>query len=181
MLVINLYGGPGSGKSTTAAGVFYKLKLWGINAELVSEYAKDLVYEGRLAAMCEEQDYILAEQHKRIFRNIGKVDVVVTDSPLMLSTIYIPTHWELSKKAGYIDAFKSLVKSTNDQYNNLNFFLDRPNKYDSDGRAQTHEEAIQKDNEILEMLEHYEMEYQTFKTDAIVCNEIVDVIRKEFY
>lgn len=181
MLVVNLYGGPGSGKSTTAAGVFYKLKLWGINAELVTEYAKDLVYEGRLAVMCEEQDYIFAEQHKRIYRNIGDVDVVVTDSPLMLSTIYLPTHWKLSKKSGYVDAFKALVKATNDQYDNLNVFLDRPDKYDSDGRAQTHEEAIEKDNEIHDMLIHYQLAYFTFKTDAIVCNEIVDIIRKSFY
>ncbi len=180
MLVVNLYGGPGSGKSTTAAGVFYKLKLWGFNVELVTEYAKDLVYEGRLAAMCEEQDYILAEQHKRIYRLIDYVDVVVTDSPLMLSTIYIPPHW-YGTKPDYVDAFKNLVNTTNDQYNNLNFFLDRPDKYDSDGRAQTHEEAIQKDNEIHEMLQHYEIAYHTLKTDALVCNEIVDVIRKEFY
>ncbi len=181
MLVVNLYGGPSSGKSTCVAGVFYKLKLWGMNVELVNEYAKDLVYEGRLSAMCEEQDYIFAEQHKRIFRYKGSVDVVITDSPLMLSTIYIPTHWELSKKAGYVDSFKTFVKYTNDQYNNLNFFLDRPDEYSSEGRAHIQEEAVQKDHEIHEMLQYYEIGYQIMKTDATVCNNIVDVILKEFY
>lgn len=41
-IYVNLYGGPGSGKSTTAAGVVSQLKLLSINAELVTEYAKDL-------------------------------------------------------------------------------------------------------------------------------------------
>jgi len=181
MLVVNLYGGPGSGKSTTAAGVFYKLKLWGYNADLVGEYAKDLVYEGRLAVMCEEQDYIFAEQHKRIYRHIGDVDVVVTDSPLMLSTIYLPTHWELSKRSSYIKALKALIYETDQQYNNLNIFLERPDSYSEDGRAQTLEESIQKDEEIKEMLVKNDIPFHTLKTNANVANEVVDIIRKEFY
>lgn len=41
MKVINLFAGPGSGKSTTCAGVFSKLKLAGVNCEMALEYAKD--------------------------------------------------------------------------------------------------------------------------------------------
>ncbi len=44
-LVVNLLGGPGSGKSTTAADVFARLKWQDINCELVTEFAKDLVWE----------------------------------------------------------------------------------------------------------------------------------------
>lgn len=40
-LVVNLFGGPGSGKSTGAAYVFARLKMLGYNAELVTEFAKD--------------------------------------------------------------------------------------------------------------------------------------------
>lgn len=40
--VINLYGGPGTGKSTTAAMLFAKMKLAGFNCEYVPEFAKDL-------------------------------------------------------------------------------------------------------------------------------------------
>ena len=42
-IVVNLIGGPGSGKSTTAAGLFYNLKKLGINCEMALEYAKDKV------------------------------------------------------------------------------------------------------------------------------------------
>ena len=44
-LVINLFGGPGCGKSTIAALLFGKLKQNGINCEMALEYAKDKVWE----------------------------------------------------------------------------------------------------------------------------------------
>ena len=40
-LVINLFGGPGCGKSTTMARLFADLKARGYNVEMVSEFAKD--------------------------------------------------------------------------------------------------------------------------------------------
>jgi hypothetical protein len=44
MKVINLWAGPGAGKSTTAAGLFL-MKLTGRRVELVTEYAKEVVYD----------------------------------------------------------------------------------------------------------------------------------------
>ena len=43
--IVNLFGAPGAGKSTGAAYIFSKLKLAGVNAELVTEFAKDKVWE----------------------------------------------------------------------------------------------------------------------------------------
>lgn len=57
-------GGPGSGKSTTAAGVFYNIKKKFIHAELVTEYAKDLVWN-EAEAFLNNQIYIFGEQHNR--------------------------------------------------------------------------------------------------------------------
>lgn len=45
MLVINLFGVPGAGKSTGAAYIFARLKMLGINTELVTEFAKDKVWD----------------------------------------------------------------------------------------------------------------------------------------
>ena len=44
-LHINLWAGPGTGKSTMAAGIFAALKWNKIDCELVSEYAKQIVWE----------------------------------------------------------------------------------------------------------------------------------------
>ena len=46
-LTVNLFGGPGTGKSTTSAAVFSLLKMHGVNAELITEFAKDLTWEKR--------------------------------------------------------------------------------------------------------------------------------------
>ena len=45
MLIVSLCGQPGVGKSTGSAYVFSKLKMAGVNAELVTEFAKDKVWE----------------------------------------------------------------------------------------------------------------------------------------
>ena len=86
-LVINLFGGPGCGKSTTMARLFADLKARGYNVEMVSEFAKDLVYEQRQETMKDEL-YIFAKQHHRLFRVNDKVDVIITDRPLLLTNIY---------------------------------------------------------------------------------------------
>ena len=67
MQIVNLFGGPGSGKSTTAAGLFYEVKKLKLNVELVTEYAKDAVWEKR-HNLLDDQIYIFAKQQRRISR-----------------------------------------------------------------------------------------------------------------
>jgi len=89
-ICVNLFAGAGAGKSTCASGVFSLLKHHNVNAELITEYAKDLVWEGRLHLNRNDIE-IFTEQLKRQHRLAGKVDVMVTDSPLVL----IPSHFLL--------------------------------------------------------------------------------------
>ena len=89
-IVVNLIGSPGSGKSTTAAGLFYNLKKLGINCEMALEYAKDKVYEESFKTM-DDQLYIFGKQYHRMWRLKNLVDVIITDSPLLLSIYYNKT------------------------------------------------------------------------------------------
>ena len=58
--IINLFGGPGCGKSTTASGIFYELKKRGYECELSPEFAKDKVWEDSLRTL-DDQIYIFGK------------------------------------------------------------------------------------------------------------------------
>lgn len=133
MLIVNLFGAPGAGKSTGAAYVFSKLKMAGINAELVTEFAKDKVWEGSQAVF-ENQAYIFGKQYFRISRLQNKVDVAITDSPILLSSFY--NRDEVLGKE--LDALVTKVFNT---YNNYNVFIDRVKPYNPVGRFQTEAES----------------------------------------
>ena len=79
-LVVNLFGTPGVGKSTGAAYIFSELKMRGINAELVTEFAKDKVWENN-DEVFKNQAYIFGKQSYKMSRCRDKVDVIITDSP----------------------------------------------------------------------------------------------------
>lgn len=140
-LVVNLFAGPGSGKSTGAAYIFAKLKMQGINAELVTEYAKDLVWADNLSTLAN-QIHVYGEQSGRISRVAGKVQVIITDSPLLMSSCYC------NEATPYHDAFCQLVKQDFEQYTNINYFLKRIKAYNPAGRLQDEAAAKEKDKEI---------------------------------
>ena len=133
MLVVNLFGAPGAGKSTGAAYVFSKLKMAGVNAELVTEFAKDKVWEDSYSAF-RNQTYIFGEQYFRISRLENKVDVVVTDSPLLLSSFY-------NKNDMIYEELDALVDKVFKSYVNLNVFIDRTKGYNPVGRLHTESES----------------------------------------
>ena len=134
-LVINLFGAPGAGKSTGAAIVFAELKKRGVNAELVTEFAKDKTWEGNATALgCQE--YVFGKQSYRLARCRADVDVIVTDSPLPLSLLYVTDPALLGD-----GAFQKVVMNVFNSYNNLNYYVNRVKPYNPKGRNQTEAES----------------------------------------
>lgn len=172
MIVVNFFGGPGSGKSTSAAHVFALLKWEGVNCELTTEFAKDKVWEDSLAVL-NDQPYILGKQHHKLFRLIGNVDVVLTDSPLLLSTIY-------GDKWG--DGFEAYAIELFNRYTNINFFLTRLKDYNPKGRVQNYEEAQQLDSLIREKLDKYNYPYDIIpgvpESAVNITARIMELIKK---
>jgi hypothetical protein len=156
MKVINFFAGPGSGKSTCAAGVFTAMKHRDIKCELVTEYAKDMTYENRHLTL-SDQLYMLAKQNQRLKRLEGKVDYAITDSPLIMGLVY--------QVEGYYENFAPLVKEIFNSYDNVNFFIERLKKYQTYGRNQTEEQAKGKDLEIIHLLAKYSIESKRVKGD----------------
>ena len=114
-LVVNLFGVPCAGKSTGAAYIFYKLKTLGLNVELVTEFAKDKVWEQNDEAL-KNQAYIFGQQAFRLSRCVDKVDVIITDSPLPLSIIY-------NKDKRLTENFNKSVMDVFNSYENINYLF----------------------------------------------------------
>lgn len=168
MIVVNLFAGPGSGKSTTCAGVFSKLKLIGINCEMALEYAKDKVWENSLDVL-NDQIYIFGNQLHRINRLKDKVDVIITDSPLLLSIVY---NCEENK------IFNELVIDQFNRLDNLNYYVVRDDSFNPKGRVHNYEESIEKDNQIKKLLHDNKIEYTTVYKHNSVDTIINDVLNR---
>jgi hypothetical protein len=155
MKVINLWGGPGSGKSTTAAGLFYEMKKAQLNVELVTEYAKDMVWEGRHNVL-EDQIYIFAKQQRRISRLKGHgIEWVITDSPIALGLVYL-------KEGSLSSSFHDLVMEVFNSFNNHNFLLQRNFTYNPVGRNQKDAgEAKVYDQKVSDLLDSWKVPFQT--------------------
>ena len=71
-LIINLFGGAGIGKSTLMARIFSELKVQGYDCEMVTEFAKDLVWEKRNETFKDEL-YILQSKIIDYLESMGRL------------------------------------------------------------------------------------------------------------
>lgn len=170
-LVINLIGGPGSGKSTTMAGVFYWLKKHMINCEMATEYAKDKVWEEDYRAM-DDQIYIIGKQFHRISRLIDKVDIVIMDTSLLSSIIYDKNHSE---------ALKQLCIEAFNKFNNKVYFIERDDiSYETSGRRETSDKAKEIDNAYKDLMDELGIEYKCLHNSDSVDTIINDLIEDKY-
>jgi nicotinamide riboside kinase len=174
--IINIFGGPCAGKSTVAADLFSVMKRRHLSTELVTEYAKSLVYQGREKILQEEQLYIFAKQLLQQKSIYGQADFVVTDSPILLSAIYCKVDGFVPK-----NAFQHLVVETFNAYDNVNILLERNKKfpYDSKGRTQKDvKEAEEVDIKIKNFLIEYNIPFINLVSDEkaakVICQYIME-------
>jgi nicotinamide riboside kinase len=165
--IINLYGGPGTGKSTSAAYLFYLLKTKGINAELVREYVKDWAWEGRTPSVYD-QLYFLGKQIRKESMLYGKCTALVTDSPVLQNAYYA------AKTGPPIEAFYK--QSEADGHRHLHVFLKRSKPYNPAGRYQTEAQAKECDGEITKLLMSMGVRFTTNDTDEQSLKDLVDFI-----
>lgn len=153
--IINLYGGPGTGKSTTASLIYYILKSYDMNVELVSEFAKDLTWQNRKEEL-DCQFYVVGHQIYRIKSLIGKVSHIITDSPILLASAYCkPSETKL----------KEAIIEEHLKYDNIEIFLNRSKPYNPSGRSQNFDEAKQLDLKIRSLLIEHQISYIETNTD----------------
>lgn len=173
-IVINLYGGPCCGKSTVSAGLFYELKCLGVECELTGEYAKDKTWDDHQTVL-RNQPYVFGKQLHRIWRLQNKVDIIVCDSPILLSTIY---------DSDDSDLFELYVLEQYKKYNNINFVLERKfynEGYQENGRNQTMQEAIEIDNDVENLLDKHNLSYTKIceSNSKKMVNKILEILKEK--
>lgn len=169
-LVISLLSGPGAGKSSAMATIFSMFKWAGIDCEMATEYAKDMVWSNATSIL-DNQIHVFGEQHNRIWRLNGKVDVIITDSPFILSAVY---------DSEQRPAFKALILKEFHKFNNLVVYVNRVKPYNPNGRIQKNIEAArEKDVEVLSLLSEHLIPYQRVDgTEESVRNWTANLIKQ---
>lgn len=128
MKVINFFGSPGVGKSTTALLITALLKRSQVDAEISPEVVKEYIHS-KSEHLLAYQNYIFAAQDRqlRILQDSNEVEMAVTDAPLLNSVFYAPKT--------YPACFKELVFTVFNEYDNINFYINRKHTYTHQGRV----------------------------------------------
>lgn len=153
--IIEIYGGPGCGKSTTAAGLYYQLKLLDKNAELVREYVKKWAWDGILPRHLD-QLYITGKQSKAESMLYGKVDFIVTDCPLYMGVIYDAKY---NKSFLVEDAVTRFNAESLSQVERYRYLLTRSKPFNPSGRFCSAEGAAETDQDIRNYLDDKGLDY----------------------
>ncbi len=173
-IVVNMFASPGSGKSTLASYTFAKLKMLGVNCELVTEFAKDKVWENNNTALAN-QLYVFAKQYYRVDRCADKVDVIITDSPLALSPMY-------NKDPDIHEPLKQLALKIANKYNNLNYFIRRIKKYNPIGRLQTEAESDEIAVKLRDAMDANGIKYIAIDGDLmsadVIVQDVMELLKK---
>lgn len=156
-----------------AAAVFSELKFRNVNCEYIQEYAKDKAWEfgkpEKTPKVIQAQEYIFAKQHFRMRRCANDVELLICDSPLINSILYIEDGFVLP-------SLRQVVMEAHNLYDNTNVFLERVKPYNPNGRFQDEEGAKQKDTEIIDILNRYNVQYTKLRGERESLKAILNLL-----
>lgn len=171
---INLMGGAGCGKSITATNIRAKMGFAGYDIELVDEVIKDWTYIPRIPASCDSFFLEASQIEKEDIRLRAGVDLIVSDSPLMLQYFYAKWH--------KVPLQKPMLQASlefEELYPSLHIFIERDDKFYSEvGRYETLEQAKEIDIAIKNVMRENHISYSVFSCidqEAII-NYIITMV-----
>jgi nicotinamide riboside kinase len=147
--VVNLYSGPGSGKSTLAANLFGEMKAKGYDVELVREWVKLWAYEKRELHFTN-QAIVFGRQVEEETAFYGKVDVLITDCPILISPFYEQANHGTLHLLPVAKVVVEQAEKAGVKYWNL--FLKRKWDYQTEGRWQDEKQAKALDGKMIDFL-----------------------------
>lgn len=143
---INIYGVPGSGKTTLASELFAELKKRKLLVEQVTEQAKPYALKG-IPIVGWLQVEVFIQQLRCEEQALTKVPLLVTDCPLWLMVAYARYHENphVCELADFADRFDR-------QFPSCSVYLEQREEYDTLGRLHTQKELPAIDYEIRSVL-----------------------------
>jgi hypothetical protein len=172
-VVVNFVAGPGVGKSLMSALIYSELKMMNITAEYVQEYAKLLVWQERFEEL-NNQYLVSTKQYKMLKAVDKKVDVICTDSPLLLGLLYNKTY---KTNVSNIEKTEAMILTKMEEFNNIYIFLERMDyPYETQGRVHNEIEARIIDKQLKELLENLGIEHLTVKSQKNSIQEIMSYV-----
>ncbi len=153
---VNIYGGPGVGKSTLAARIYSDLRRRFVNVELVQEVVKQYVYAGRTL---QPWDYVhlFGQQFEAEHLPLSAgVKTIVTDSPLFLQCIYA-----FECDSPVYEQLVDICRIWDEEYSVFNILVLRSSStpYETLGRWQDKKGAEKVDKVVREHLDRHLIDY----------------------
>lgn len=174
-LALNLFGEPCAGKTAAAHYITGCLKMLGIHAEYTGEYAKDCAWEHRSLTVAD-QIYIFAKQYHRmwVLAQSDETEVIVTDSPLLLSIHY-------NRDPTVQVPLDDLVQACWAQFDNRCYWLERSGfEFQADGRFQASSaEAAEVGAGIIATAAKYGIRMQTISSQRSMLDTVAEQIAEE--
>lgn len=149
---IELYGGPGAGKSSTAHWIMWYIKRHGLyTAELAVEKIKRAAYAGRQISLDDQKVYTSLQcLEDRAAVNTG-ADFVVCESPVNLGLVYIA-----ARGGAGLSQTTTIIEKTDlniPEENKIRLNCKREKAYQPKGRWQAVEAAKDVDKDVERLLE----------------------------
>ena len=175
--IVNLFSGPGSGKTSIASGLMYELKKKHISCDAPYEFPKLLAWDDNQSAI-KDQLYVIANQHRGIVHSYGKVDYIVLDSPILLSLVYKNYYDENAYPSVlYNESFDKMILGIHSHYDNLNIVLKRGvGVYNNKERFQQLNSSLELDILIKNMLDIHSIPYVEIEVNDNTVTNIMNLL-----
>lgn len=151
MILFNIWGTPGSGKTTTAAALFLAFKRAHRHVELVGEQARWHMQNGSTCMLEDNQFVVSALQFEKV-KSLERVgcEVAIAECPFQQGSLY-------DEHLIYHNELKALLKKCADYFSlnghgTYNVFVERAHAYRAGERRETEEHAKSFEPKIRDLI-----------------------------